>query len=46
MGYKDENKGLEAPPKYKCPFCGNPLQVRKPIFLIICSKCDKLIKDL
>jgi len=49
MGYKNENlkhiQGVADKPQYSCPNCSNGLDIAKPMFLVNCSKCKKLIKQ-
>lgn len=48
MAYCDENihhrQGISGEPKYKCPHCKNGLNISKPMFMVVCSKCKKIIK--
>jgi len=49
MGYKNENikhrQGIANKPKHQCPKCKNGLQIDKPKFIVVCSKCKTLIKE-
>lgn len=40
----DTGNSKYRPHKYKCPKCGNVLNIAKPYFLTECSKCKTLIK--
>jgi hypothetical protein len=45
----NENKkhrlGVAGSPKYTCPKCNNGLNIDKPKFLVVCSKCKAVIEQ-
>ena len=49
MGYKDENikhrLGIKGEPKFQCPKCKNGLDINKPKFMVVCSKCKNIIEQ-
>jgi Zn finger protein HypA/HybF involved in hydrogenase expression len=49
MGYKNENikhrQGVGSKPKFSCPKCNNPLSINKPMFMVACPKCKKIITE-
>ena len=49
MGYKDENikhrLGIKGQPKFQCPKCKNGLDIDKPKFIVVCSKCKSVIEQ-
>lgn len=49
MGYKNENikhaQGIKEQSKYQCPKCKNGLAIDKPKFIVVCSKCKKIIEE-
>ena len=38
-------QGIAGKAKYTCPHCSNGLAIKKPMYLVTCSKCKKLITE-